>query len=268
MGEELFAPLAERLARSGLRCITPTWPLGAHRTPMAADADLSPAGLARLIADFCAVLDLRDAVLLGNDTGGALCQVLATQHPERIGALVLTDCDAFDNFPPSFFKLLVLAARMPGALRALLAGMRFRALRRSPLGYGLLSHSDIDALTAAWVRPALESPAIRRDLRKVTLGLRPEVTQQAARQLPGFDRPTLLAWSTSDRLFPLEHAHRLADLLPDAELELIEGSRAFSMIDQPDRLAALVADFATPSRSPATQGRTARHDPGPLPTVP
>ena len=99
MGEELFAPLAERLARSGLRCITPTWPLGAHRTPMAADADLSPAALARLIADFRAALDLHDVVLLGNDTGGALCEVLAAQRPDRMGALVLTNCDAFDNFP-------------------------------------------------------------------------------------------------------------------------------------------------------------------------
>ena len=252
MGEELFAPLAERLAHAGLRCITPTFPLGAHRFPMSPEADLTPYGLARIVADFCEALDLDDVVLIGNDTGGALCQVVATRHPDRIGAMVLTNCDAFDNFPPSFFRLLVPLAAVPGALTALLQGLRFRALRRSPVGYGLLSHHQIDDLTARWVRPVLERSAVRRDLRKVTRALRSAVTEEAARELPRFDRPTLLAWSGDDRLFPLKHAQRLAALLSDARLEIIEESRTFSMIDQPDVLASLIVEMAaTPQHGPA-----------------
>ena len=247
MGEELFAPLAERLARSGLRCIAPTWPLGAHRAPMAPGADLSPAGLARLVADFCAALDLRDVVLPGSDTGGAIAQVVVTTHPERIGALVLLSCDAFDNCPPGFFRHIVAAARVPGGLALALAGLRSAVVRRSPLAYGLLSHGSVDDLAAAWVVPVLTSTAVRRDLRQVTLGLGPDVTLRAAALLPGFARPALVAWSADDALFPLEHARRLADLLPAARLELVESSRTFSMIDQPERLAALVARFAAPS---------------------
>src|SRR5215204_4429247 len=114
MGGDLWDRLAAELAPRGYRCIAPTWPLGAHREPMAPGADLTPTGLAALIASFIAALALEDAVLVGNDSGGALSQIVAAEYPDAIGALVLTNCDAFGNFPPSFFKALVPAARVPG----------------------------------------------------------------------------------------------------------------------------------------------------------
>src|SRR5262245_13938756 len=67
------------------RCIAPDWPLGAHSRPMRAGADLSPTGVADLIAEFLAALDLEDVTIVANDTGGALTQILLTRHPERIG---------------------------------------------------------------------------------------------------------------------------------------------------------------------------------------
>ena len=70
----------------------------------------------RLIADFIDALDLDDVTLVGNDTGGAICQLVVDRRPERLGRLVLTNCDAFENFPPRLFKPLVVAARVPGAL--------------------------------------------------------------------------------------------------------------------------------------------------------
>ncbi|HEX2015772.1 MAG TPA: alpha/beta fold hydrolase, partial [Solirubrobacteraceae bacterium] len=157
--------------------------------------------------------------------------------------LVLTNCDAFENFPPSFFKALVKAATVPGGLRLALAPMRTAAARRSPLGFGLLSHGDVDHLAREWVKPVFSQPAVLEDLRRLTVALDPEVTLDAASRLADFRRPVLLAWAADDRLFPLEHARRLAAILPDARLETIAGSRAFSMIDQPDRLAELVGGF-------------------------
>jgi pimeloyl-ACP methyl ester carboxylesterase len=246
MGGELWAGLADRLAARGLRVIAPTWPLGAHTDSMP-DADLSPRGVAALIAEFLEALDLRDVVLVGNDSGGALCQVVAVDHPERLGALVLTNCDCFENFPPSFFKALVAMAKVPGGLRAALAGMRFARVRRSPLAYGLLSHGDVDDLAREWVKP-MRDRAVFADLRRFTAGLDKRITLDAAERLPGFDKPALFAWAPEDRLFPLEHAERLAAAMPDARVETIAGSRTFSMIDQPDALASLVADFALTGR--------------------
>lgn len=244
MGGELFEDLGRRLAGQGFKCLAPTWPLGAHTEPMAPGADVTPRGVAAMIAGFLEALELVDVVLVGNDSGGALCQVVAVDHPERLGALVLTNCDTFENFPPSFFKALVHAAHLPGGLRAALAPMRTAAVRRSPLGFGLLSHHDIDHLARGWVRPVFEQPAVFEDLRRFTVAMRPEVTLDAAARIGTFGRPVLFAWATDDKLFAIRDAERLAGLLPDARVERIENSRTFSMIDQPARLAELIVEFA------------------------
>jgi pimeloyl-ACP methyl ester carboxylesterase len=254
MGGDLWHRLAAELAPRGYRCIAPTWPVGAHREAMAPAADLSPTGLAALIAAFIAELGLEDAILVGNDSGGALCQVVAAEHPDAIGALVLTNCDAFENFPPSFFKALVPAARVPGALGAILQPFRFGLVRRSPLGYGLLSRRGVDDLAREWVQPTLHDAAVRRDLRKFTLGLRPRYTLAAAAKLPRFTKPALVAWAPGDRLFPEHHGRRLATLLPDARFELVHDSGTFSMVDQPAALAALIADAMASSRVAVRSG--------------
>src|SRR6266487_5487234 len=92
------------------RCIAPDLPLGAHSHPMQPDADLSPPGVAQLVADFLEALDLHDVTLVGNDTGGALCQFVLDTDASRIGRLVLTNCDAFEKFPPAPFGALVALA--------------------------------------------------------------------------------------------------------------------------------------------------------------
>ena len=252
MDGRLWDRLAGTPELQGFRCIMPTWPLGAHTEPMDPAADLSPPGLAALIAGFIAALELEDAVLIGNDSGTALCQLVAAHHPEAIGGVVLTNGDAFENFPPSFFKVLPPLARVPGGIDAMLQPFRSARVRRSPLGYGLLTRTDIDELTGTWVRAALESRGVRRDLRKVTVGLRKTHTLSAAERLRHFDKPALIAWAPGDRLFPEAHARRLADLLPRAELALLEPGRTFSMIDQPAALAGAIAAWAL---SPAARTR-------------
>ena len=244
MGRELWAGLAERLASRGLRVLSPTWPLGAHPEAMRSGADTSPAGVASTIAAFMDAVALEDVVLIGNDSGGALCQVVAVEHSDRVGALVLTNCDMFDDFPPSFFKALVPAARSRRAFRAALAPFASATMRRSPLGYGMLSHHDVDHLAEPWARSALSNPGAFDDMRRFAAGMDPSFTQDAARRLAAFDRPALIAWGTDDKLFPLEHARRMASIIPGARLEEIADSRCFCMVDQPDALAALVADFA------------------------
>jgi len=252
MGGDLWAVLGEKLGARGLRAIMPTWPLGAHPEPMSTGTDVTPRGVAAIVAAFLEALDLDDVVLVGNDTGGALCQVVAVDHPERLGALVLTNCDMYENFPPSPFTALITAARLPGGLKAALQPMRTATARRSPLGFGMLSHGDVDHLARGWVKPVFGQRGVLEDLRRFTLGLDDEVTLDAARRLPGFGKPVLLAWAPDDKLFPLELAQRMAAEVPGARLETIERSRAFSMIDQPERLAGLIEEVAA-QRSAAGQ---------------
>jgi pimeloyl-ACP methyl ester carboxylesterase len=228
----------------GFRTIVPDWPLGSHEVPMQPKAVLDPPGLAKLVADFLDELTLDDVVLVGNDTGGAISQIVAANHPERLGALVLTSCDSFDNFLPPMFRGMQLAARVPGALRATIAPLRVRALRHLPPTFGWLRKRKVEPeVSDAYVKPYFEHAGVRRDLRKVLAGISTRYTIDAATKLAAFDKPALIAWSADDKIFPLDHGRRLAELLPQGRLETIEDSYAFSPEDQPERLAQLMRDF-------------------------
>jgi pimeloyl-ACP methyl ester carboxylesterase len=231
---------------AGHRCVAPTLPLGAHRHPMRADADLSLPGIARLVAEFLDRLGLQDVTLVGNDTGGALVQLLVCDGAARVGRVVLASCDAFDNFPPGLTgKTLVLAGKLPPAMFGLfMQQMRIRAVRRLPVAFGWLTKSG-DAATARWLKPVLTQPEIRRDTVRVlrAIAAEPNLLVKAAECLPGFTRPALIAWAAKDRVMPPEHGRRLAELLPHAQLAEIEDSSTLIPLDQPARLAQLIRRF-------------------------
>jgi pimeloyl-ACP methyl ester carboxylesterase len=240
------------LLEDNFRCIVPELPLGSHPEPMNPDADLSPPGLARIVAGFLDALDLEDVTLVANDTGGAISQITAANHPERIGRLVLTNCDAFENFLPPAFRPLQWAARVPGMLTGVMQGMRIAPLRRLPMAYGRLIKRDFaGAPTREWVEPFLSDGGVRRDTVKVLKGIDPKYTFEAAEKLRTFGKPALLVWAVEDRFFKVSFAERLAEAIPAARLERIEDSYTFVPDDQPERLAELVAAFA---REPASTG--------------
>ncbi len=230
----------------GFRCIVPDWPLGSHDLPMNPGADLSPTGVARIIADFLAALDLEQVTLVGNDSGGALCQIAAANHPERIARLILTPCDALEVFPPPAFAYLRRVALLPG-LPVLVGKLMHRSdrLRRLDRAYGGLTRTPLpDQLTRDWMRPMATSPAIRRDLRAFLRGMSPDLTMAAARQLAARPVPMLLVWAADDAHFTPALGERLAAAIPGARREVVDGAGAFLPEDQPERLAWLIAEDA------------------------
>jgi pimeloyl-ACP methyl ester carboxylesterase len=245
----LWRKVVPRLSDS-FRCVSLDLPLGSHELPMPG-ADLSPTGLAALISDAIATLELEDATLVGNDTGGGLCQIAISRRDEGIGRLVLTSCDAFDNFPPKFFDFLRHTARIPGAIQVGFAPLRLQAARRLPIAFGWLTHRPIDRQASeSYVLPPLTERGPREDVRRVLPQIEPRYLLEAASSFPRFEKPVLIAWSRDDKFFPLEHAERLARSFPNARLEWIEDSRTFSPEDQPERLAELIREFAAvPARA-------------------
>ncbi|MEV3933175.1 alpha/beta hydrolase [Streptomyces sp. NPDC049944] len=231
--------------RSDFRCVVPTLPLGAHRRPMRPDADLTVPGVAHLVAEFLEALDLRDVTLVMNDWGGAQALV-ADGRDQRIGRLVITSCEAFDNFPPGLpGRNLLASAKVPGGLRLAFSLLKLRSMRRLPVTWGWMSKRPVPhEVMDEWFRPLWTSAAIRRDLRAYVLGVPPrDELLRWADALRTFDRPALVVWATEDKVMPPDHGRRLADMLPQGRLVTIADSLTLIPEDQPHRLSEAIRAF-------------------------
>jgi pimeloyl-ACP methyl ester carboxylesterase len=225
------------------RCFAPDWPIGAQQIAMKPDADLTPPGIAATIASFLEALDLDGVTVVGNDSGGAMSQVLVTRHPERIGRLVLTNCDTHENFPPGIFKAMPPIAALPGGRAVLAAPFRIPALARA--AFRPFSRTSIPPeLVASWMAPGLHDPGVKRDAKKVTAGMNKRYTLEAAEKLRGSDLPILLTWAPGDKFFPISYAERLAGEAGNARIVQIPDAKTFVPLDQPQRLAEEIASFA------------------------
>ena len=233
----LWEPVADRLAAEGIRSYAPTLPLGAHQRPMNAAADLSPQGIAGLVGDFIAALGLDNVTIVGNDTGGAICQLMLAGDTGRIGAAVLTNCDAFGTFPPRALAPLFFAGRHPGLVACLVPGLRSARVRTGRLGFGPLTSAPLDAeLTRGWIEP-LASAAIRRDLAKFARGVRPGVLVDAASRFGQFSGPVRILWGDDDAYFGNDLGRRLSEAFPHARLAAVPGGRTFLPLEHPDAVA-------------------------------
>lgn len=232
------------------RCLVPTLPLGGHRRAMHFDADLSLEGVARLVGELLAHLDLRDVTLVGNDTGGALVQLLLCDDPARVSRIVLVSCDAFDNYPPGLTgRTLVLTGKLPPWLFGLfMQQLRLRPVRRLPIAFGWLTKRG-DAATARWLQPVLRRRDIRGDAVRTLRAAAADkgLILHAADCLSTYDRPALIVWASGDRVMPPDHGRRLADLLPQGRLVEVEDSYTLIPLDQPSRLARIIREFTQES---------------------
>jgi AcrR family transcriptional regulator len=225
------------------RCITVDLPLGAHPWPLPEGADRSATSLARLLPDCLELLDVEDATIVVNDTaGGQLLLALGTGHAglDRIGRLVLTNCESYDQFPPDALKKASAVGRR--APRVARAAVRFTAGGRRGLGKVTARGLD-DERAESFFGPVGRDPRIADDLVAAMAGFRPQLLLDAAAAIPRFDRPVLLVWGDACEFFPLAHAQRLAADFPDATLVPMPGARTWVPVDDPAALAEAIAAF-------------------------
>ncbi|MFI5772138.1 alpha/beta fold hydrolase [Streptomyces sp. NPDC051658] len=229
--------------REDFRVVVPVLPLGSHRQAMRPSADLSAQDVADLLAEFLERLDLREVTLVQNDAGTA--QLLPGVRDERVARLVLTSCEALDNYPPGIQgRTLSAASRVPGGLFLLLQSFRvpFLVAMRSSLG-GMTAHGIPYERVRRWYRPLLTDRAIRRDLARFLRSTRNDTYVRAAERLRHFDRPALVAWGAEDRMMPPETGRRLAELLPQGRYVKIPGAGTLVPMDNPAALARELRRF-------------------------
>jgi pimeloyl-ACP methyl ester carboxylesterase len=237
---QLWREVAEKLGRLGYRCIVPTLPLGSHTIPVNDAASLSLHGVAEIVNDAITALDLSHVTLVGSDTGGGICQLVIDAHPERIGRLVLTNCDAFDQCPPFPFNAAFGLLRGPRSIKALAGPMRLAALRNSPLGFGLLVTRPDNRMTAGWIAPCLNDSRICGDLAALLRQIAVADLTDVATRLSRFDKPVTLVWGQADRVFTPSLGRRLAAAFGNAKLIEVPGARTFVSLDEPDAVIGAI----------------------------
>jgi pimeloyl-ACP methyl ester carboxylesterase len=238
------------VAAAGYRCLLPDLPLGGHRIALDPGADRTPYGQVARIATLVEGLDAGPVVIVGNDTGGALSQMLAARRPELVDRLILTSSDAFRHFPPKMFKVMPLLAHSPRALKQSLKLIGSAPLRNTPLGFGLISKRPVPTgLMDEWLA-ASDDPGVLNDLAGFVSAVRSQQTVDAAEALRKFPRPALMAWSVDDPLFPYGDAEKLAAMIPAGRLVPIPDSYCFSMLDNPEAVSAAIVDFLGDPHAP------------------
>jgi pimeloyl-ACP methyl ester carboxylesterase len=241
---QIWEPIARPLAARGYRVIMPSLPLGAHPTAMRAGTDLTPPGLAQIIADVIAALDLPTVTTLSTDTATALTQLVLTLHPGIIDRAVMTSGDCFRYFFPPMFRPLQALGYAPWLLPRVAGGMKNQKLRESPFALGWITKAGVsNEIAAAWGEPIMRDRAVRRDAARVLRGINTRHTMRAAKALPDITVPVMLVWGEIDKAFPIKLAHRLAALIPDCRLETVPDAACFVSLDNPTALVSLVEDF-------------------------
>jgi pimeloyl-ACP methyl ester carboxylesterase len=236
VNNELWTPIADELARRGVRSYAIDLPLGSHTVALRPDADVTPRGVARLILAFLETLGLTDVTLVGNDTGTALCQFVIDTDDSRVGRLVLTNGDVFDQFPPSALDAVFKLGRRPAGIYALMSVLRPTRIRQRVQNQNVSTPLDPE-LTRRWITPALSDRGVRRDTAAFVRGVDAAELLEVSQRLRRFTKPVLLLWGDADQFFPIDLAHRLCEAFPDARLVEIPGGRLFFPLDEPRRVA-------------------------------
>ncbi|HEU5389867.1 MAG TPA: alpha/beta hydrolase [Streptosporangiaceae bacterium] len=222
------------------RCVSFDLPLHGH-TPAAPDQDFTLNGLARFIADGCDALGLADIDVVANDTGGAVTQVFAASHADRLHTLTLTNCEAHDNIPPKVLLPVVLLARL-----GLLAPIARRMARDVPRARKRMYrgvYEDIASLpediARVWIEAQGGSRETARQAQRLMTSLHARDLLAAEPALKRLEVPTLIVWGTGDSAFRTKWAYWLRDTIPGAsEVVEIDGGRLFFPDERADELTA------------------------------
>jgi pimeloyl-ACP methyl ester carboxylesterase len=217
------------------RCIAIDLPLHGQ-SPVTAEQDLSLAALAAGLDDFCEVLGLTGVDLVGNDTGGAIAQIFAARHPQRLATLTLTNCDTVGNLPPETFKPtieLAAAGDLAPSAVAMFANPKAAAQISFGSGYEHLDRMDHDVIRS-YLQPCFGTIERARQFERLLVSLDVGDLQAVMPQLGKLTVPTLVVWGTGDEFFDVSWAYWLRDTIPGTtRVVTVDGARLFFPEERP-----------------------------------
>jgi pimeloyl-ACP methyl ester carboxylesterase len=200
-------------------------------TEIAPGQDVSVTANAKMLREVLDALQVDQADVIGNDSGGGIAQIFAALHPDRVRSLTLTNCDTHDNWPPEAFRPFVDMVASGGLGKTLNAMLGDKSIYRSPNALGpayerpaTVTDQDIEI----YLRPHVRTEQRTRDLERFVLAFNHKHTLAIEPQLRKLRAPTLIVWGTDDVYFPVKWAHWLAETIPGAKAPVeLAGARIF-----------------------------------------
>ena len=213
-------------------------------TEIAAAQDVSVTANAKMLKEVLDALHIDQVDLIGNDSGGGICQIFAALNPDRVRTLTLTNCDTHDNWPPEAFKPFVEMVAAGGLSKTLNAMLGDKSIYRSPGALGP-AYEHPEAVTdediEIYLRPHLRNEQRTHDLERFVGAFDNKHTLAIEPQLRQLKAPTLIVWATDDVYFPVKWAHWLAEAIPGARPPVeLSGARLFFPEERADAFNRLL----------------------------
>jgi pimeloyl-ACP methyl ester carboxylesterase len=242
-GDLMWRHVIEQLSPA-TRCIAIDLP--AHGASPAR-ADMSITALAEVLVELCDGLGLGQVDLVGNDTGGAICQVFAASHPDRLRSLTLTNCDTDGNFPPPEFAPFVEMAKR-GEIAALLTGIAAdpASWPTGPLAPLYNEPAAVpDEVWREYYVPIGETLDRARDVERMIAAFDPAYLAAATPGLRTLQVPTLIVWGTAPgNNFDVKWAHALREMIPGArDVIEVDGAKMLFPEERPNDLVPHLRNF-------------------------
>jgi pimeloyl-ACP methyl ester carboxylesterase len=225
------------------RCIAVDLLAHGH-TEIAPNQDVSVTANAKMLREVLDALQIDQVDLVGNDSGGGICQIFAALNPHRVRSLTLTNCDTQDNWPPEAFTPFVEMVGAGGLTKTLNAMLGDKSIYRSPGALGPAYEDpniETDEDIEIYLRPHVRGEQRTHDLERFVGAFDNKHTLAIEGQLRKLNAPTLIAWATDDVYFPVEWAHWLAEAIPGAKAPVeLKGARLFFPLERADSFNELL----------------------------
>jgi pimeloyl-ACP methyl ester carboxylesterase len=212
-------------------------------TKIGVDQDVSFVAQAKMLEAFCEQLRLGQVDLVANDSGGAIAQIFAAHHPERIRTLTLTNCDTYDNWPGEVVQRLMKASeeQIAGVIRLWLKDVNSARAAFSPA----YEHPEMvsEDTFRTYLEPLVQTSESIHNFKRFFDAADNRQTIAIEPLLKRLNAPTLIVWAMDDPVFNVKWAYWLRDTIPGARKVIqLDGARLFFPEERPDALAAALRD--------------------------
>lgn len=223
--------------------------LGLGDTPVRLNDDYSLRQDVKMVTELMDRLGIRSARFIGHDHGGAIVQLLMQNDPGRIEMAILTNVEAYDQWPskPEIRDLHLITNPVTSPL--IYFALHFHRVQRdlysiAVVNESALSDQTLDAFASEHLASALRWQRLRRFFAYQLDPANNRLTEKAVPAMRYFTKPVLIVWGAKDTNFGPPVAERLARDIPGVVgISWLTNSAHLPMLEEPQKYDDIVYRF-------------------------